>query len=124
MAVADQVRCGRLFNAAVDAYMAGERALGRRRWLALAHVELAYTRCGPLLPLRRLLCDRVLFEATTRSAFWRYHAMLSERDEFLADLLARLDCLACASVANPFMVLDDPLDREPGAYHVVGVGRF
>jgi hypothetical protein len=117
MAVADRLRCGALYNEAVDAYADGERALGRA-WLSLAHVEVAYTKCRPLSPVRRLLCDRVLYEATNRSTFWRYRELLSEREDFLADMLALLDRLARTSGINPFMVLDDPLDRGVYAYHV------
>lgn len=121
IAMADKFGWISLFNDAVDAYMDGERVLGRR-WIWLAHLEVAYTKCGPSSLLRRLLCDRVLFEATNGSTFWRYAGALSRYEDFLADLLERLDRVANLSVAgvNAFMELDNPLYRMGGEYHARG----
>ena len=83
---------------------------------------MAYTRCGPSSPLRELLCDRVLFEAANDATFWRYTGSLSAHEDFLADLLARLDRMANLSTAgvNAFMELENPLYLIGGEYHARG----
>ncbi len=119
MAVAGRFELAGLFNDAMDAYTEGERVLGRT-WVWPAQLQVAYTRCGAASRLRRLLCDRVLYEAANGATFWRYAGSLAAYEEFLADLLARLDEVADASMAgvNAFAELENPLYRVEGVYHV------
>lgn len=95
--------------------MDGERAM-RRRLISLSHIRVAYTECPHSSPFRSLLCDRVHFDGTTHATFSRYFEELHRFDEFLLDLLERLDDQPKVPVRQ-VLELGDPLEAEKCVYH-------
>ncbi|GAB1310892.1 Kelch repeat and BTB domain-containing protein 7 [Madurella fahalii] len=116
IALAEKLCWDKLFNAAMDAYLDGERLM-RRTFVPLAHLQVAYTKCCETSPFRRLLFDMVHYEATIYKTHWRYLELSLTCGDFVADLLRRLDHEAWVPGKPPYDKLADPLENRSCIYH-------
>jgi hypothetical protein len=127
IALAEKLCWDRLFNAAIDAYLDGERLMNRRL-VPLAHLHVAYTKCCETSPLRRFLSDMVHFEVKTCLTHSRYLEFAQGCEDFLADLFRRLDMKAWIPGRHPYAELRNPLRVRGCLYHYheewSGVGCF
>lgn len=116
IALAEKLCWDELFNAAMDAYLDGERLM-IRPFVPLAHLQVAYTKCCATSAFRRLLFDMVHYETTTRKTHSRYLEFSQDCDGFLADLFARLDQQAWVPGEPPYKEMSSPLSAGSCIYH-------
>ncbi|KXX74335.1 Kelch repeat and BTB domain-containing protein 7 [Madurella mycetomatis] len=116
IALAEKLCWDELFNAAMDAYLDGERLM-IREFVPLAHLQVAYTKCCATSAFRRLLFDRVYFEVTTYKTHLRYLELSQTCEDFLADLFTRLDQQAWVPGELPYTNMTSPLSVRSCIYH-------
>ncbi|KAI0520883.1 hypothetical protein F5B22DRAFT_653832 [Xylaria bambusicola] len=138
MMFADRYEWEDLYNAAIDAFRAGEINMMRNQPSTL-HIAVVYSRTGADSPVREFLCDYAYALAKkNRDIMWYWRKNWFQTvPEFLADMLKRVD--GKGPFQYPFenyRILDDddgdktidmrtlyeeaPLDLDETTYHVHG----